>query len=300
MQNNDTVRRFVFDNLDMRGCIVSLSESIATIQQTHHYPPELAKVLNEFALAAVLLHDSLKIDCSVTIQLRSTNSDDLPISLIMADCMTDRKVRAIAEYDNELLKPGFAVNLSDLTGALVLAITITPHEGDRYQSIVAMEHDSLANCLESYFQQSEQLPTWFAFFAQNERGLGIALHSLPKEKVTDEAITLEGRERLKILLNTLTEKEAFGLSTEQILTRLFHDEACRVFDPSEVAFGCVCSAEKSLNAIKSLGLEEARALLAEQSKYGEDGLFVDCHFCFQRYDFSPRDIALLFSEKSEG
>jgi len=79
----DFRQRFVFDDLDMRGCIVRLDQTCEAIQSTHHYPPNLAKTLNQFALAATLLRDSIKIDGSLTIQLRTPGA----IKLIMADCL---------------------------------------------------------------------------------------------------------------------------------------------------------------------------------------------------------------------
>ena len=300
MQSKDTINRFVFDHLDARGCIVSLDETTAAIQQTHYYPPSLAKILNEFALAAALLHDSLKIDCSITIQLRSGGeSEDSAISLIMADCTHDRRIRAIAEYESDLLNPGTPINLSELSDRSVLAITISPEEGERYQSIVPMEHDSLSACLEDYFALSEQLPTWFKFFTEQERVLGIKLHALPTKKAQDNVTGEQDFQRLNLLLKTLTVKEAFDLDVRDILTRLFHGESCRLFDGQDVQYGCVCSTQKSLDAIKSLGEQEVAALVAEQQAEGKDRVHVDCHFCFQRYEFSLLDLQDLFLQPSD-
>lgn len=295
MSNKDYVRRFVFDELDARGCIVRLEESSNAIQQTHYYPPNLAKLLNQFALAAVLLHDSIKIASSVTIQLRNTNNLQAnAISLLMADCMPDRKVRAIAEYENELLSSDTTLDLTNLADSATLTITITPEEGERYQSIVPMEHSSLAECLEDYFERSEQLPTWFKLIADQEQALGISIHALPAEKNKDTAVRQDSFARLNALLNTLTDDEALQLEAQEILTRLFHEESCRLFDPAAVEFGCVCSAQKSLDAIKSLGEQDVDALLAEQREQGSESLFVDCHFCFQRYEFDFEKIKELF------
>jgi len=293
---NDYVQRFVFDELDARGCIVGLKESIAEIQQTHYYPRNLAKLLNEFSVAAVLLRDSIKIEADITIQLRnSTDSSDKAISLLMADCMSDRRVRAIAEYENELLPSSAELSLIDLAKGSVLTITITPKEGERYQSIVPLEHTTLAACLEDYFARSEQLPTWFVLLANENQAFGIALHALPEDKVQDKEESREAFSRLKLLANTLKHEEVFKLESQEILTRLYHQEACRIFNPNSVQFGCVCTAEKSLNAIRSLGKEEVDQLIAEQAKQGQKGLYVDCHFCFQRYEFSQSELDKLFS-----
>lgn len=288
--NKDFRQRFVFDQLDVRGCIARLNETCEAIQTTHHYPPVLAALLNQFALAATLLRDSIKIEGSLTIQLRTPGA----IKLIMADCLSDRTVRAIAEYESDELAANQSLELDQLGQGAVLAITITPDEGERYQSIVPIENPSLAECLQDYFQRSEQLPSLFSFFADSEQAFGVALHALPAEKKKDKEQAEEAFQRLHALINTLTYEEAISLDSEQLLTRLFHEESCRVFDAHPIKFGCVCSAEKSLEAVKSLGHADVAELVAERRKQGDEGLTVDCHFCFQRYQFSFTEIASLF------
>ena len=291
MTQLDIRQRFVFDELDARGCIVRLSETSEAIQATHHYPANLSKLLNEFALAATLLRDSIKIDGSLTIQLRS----DGPIKLIMADCMSDRRVRAISEYDNEELAANDPLDLDKLGNGAMLAITITPDEGERYQSIVPIENAQLGVCLEDYFQRSEQLPSLFHLLSDQEQAVGISVHALPAEKVKNKTEAGAHFERLKILLDTLQAEEALALDPERVLTRLFHDESCRLFDAHPVEFGCVCSSQKSLDAISSLGQDEVQELITEQQDEGNQSLIVDCHFCFQRYEFSFDQVNGLFA-----
>lgn len=291
MNKIDIRQRFVFDDLDARGCIVRLSDTCEAIQTTHHYPENLAKLLNQFALAATLLRDSIKIDGSLTIQLRSPGA----IKLIMADCLSDRRVRAIAEYDSDELAANDAIALDQLGQGAMLAITISPDEGERYQSIVPIENALLSDCLQDYFQRSEQLPSLFHLLADQEQGVGIAIHALPQEKVKAANESVEHFERLEAFVKTLSTDEALSLDNEQILSRLFHEEQCRLFDAHSVEFGCVCSAEKSLDAIQSLGANDVQALIDEQKEQGNDELVVDCHFCFQRYQFNFTQVQQLFS-----
>ena len=279
--NSDQLQRFVFDDLDARGCIVGLREACEAIQGTHYYPPALAIVLNQFVAAVSLLRDSIKIAGSVTMQLRGQGS----ISLIMADCMNDMSVRAIAEYDVQSLAAGSEVNFSELGEEAILAITITPDEGERYQAIVPIEYPTLEQCLEDYFARSEQLPTWFRLLADENQSVGIAIHALPVEKVADAELASQHFERLKVLLKSMDAPEALKLDSQTILARLFHAEACRLFEPKQIAFGCHCSREKSLDAIKALGKGDIQRLIKEQQEEGNDSLVVDCHFCFQRYEF---------------
>ena len=289
--NSDQLQRFVFEQMDARGCIVRLQQTCDAIQATHHYPSSLAKVLNQFAAAVTLLHDSIKVEASVTIQLRSAGS----IRLIMADCLSDRSVRAIAEYDAELLPASEEIDFNELGEAAVLAITITPDDGERYQAIVPIEHSNLEQSLENYFARSEQLPTWIRLLADSQHAVGIAIHTLPVQKVLQANTSVENFERLKALLNTLSLEESLELNSEQLLTRLFHDESCRLFAATGVQFGCHCSAGKSLDAIKALGPEDLARLVAEQRAKDQDTLTVDCHFCFQRYEFAIGDLESLLA-----
>lgn len=289
----DSLQRFVFDHLDARGAIVRLSETSEAIQTTHHYPTALAILLNQFAAAVCLLRDSIKVDANVTVQLRSPGSVDL----IMADCLADRRVRAIAEYDAESFPSVEEIDLTDLGEGSVLAITITPTEGERYQGVVPIEYPSLAQCLEDYFARSEQLPSWFALLANEESSVGVVIHTLPAEKVQGKEQTQEDFARLQMLLATLKAEEALALNNQEILTRLFHEESCRLFEAKDVEFGCECSAQKSLDAVASLGASEVEALVAEQKEEGKNSLVVDCHFCFQRYEFGWADVLALLDEK---
>ncbi len=290
MSKHDYRQRFVFDALDVRGCIVRLQETSKQIQQTHHYPLALATLLNEFALAAALLRDSIKIDGSLTIQLRTPGA----IQLLIADCLADRRIRAICEYDAQQLGANQAIKLNGLGAGSVLAITITPEEGERYQSIVPIEHESLAACLEGYFDRSEQLPSRFKLHADQDQGLGIALHALPQDKIKDSTLAIEHFDRLNAFLKSLSAEEALSLDSTAILTRLFHKEQCRLFDAHNIEFGCPCSRQKSLDSIASIGLDEVTALIQEQKQNGESKVVINCHFCFQRYDFDFASVMAVF------
>ena len=278
---SDQLQRFLFEKLDARGCIVHLQETCKAIQVTHHYPANLAKVLNQFAAAVTLLHDSIKIDGGVTLQLRSPGA----ISLIMADCTPDRKVRAVAEFDQQGLAANAPNDFTQLGVGAALAITITPDQGERYQAIVPIEHPDLESCLEDYFARSEQLPTWFRLLADVEQCIAIAIHTLPAQIETDATASTDNFDRLRVLLKSINQGEAFELNSEQILTRLFHAESCRLFPEVGVEFGCPCSSEKSFAAIKALGADDIAVLIEEEKARGNQSIVVDCHFCFQRYDY---------------
>lgn len=274
---SDLKQRFVFDSADIRGCYARLHESVAAIQATHHYPPALGRLINEFAVAAVLLKDSIKVDGSLTIQMRSQGA----LGLVMADCFTDGRVRAISEYDAEGLF-GDEIALNSLPDA-IMAITISPTNGERYQSLVPIEHATLGECLRAFFERSEQLPSTFLMFATQDDAVGLSLHALPAQNFS-AAANEEAFDHLTVLLNSATEVEALSDNAERLLTKLFHQDQCRLFEPADLYFGCECSLERSIGAIKTLGEEDVSALIKETREEGKDAIEVDCHFCFQRYE----------------
>ena len=288
----DTVQRFSFDELDARGCYVRLKQTCENVQATHHYPEKLARLLNQFALSSVLLHDSIKLDGSLTIQYRTGGA----IGLLIADCVDlpngERGVRAICEFDAQKFPNQVDdIDLRMLGTDATLAITMTPEEGKRYQGIVPIESATLGACLEDYFLRSEQLPTRFKLFADEEQAVGLSLHALPEQDQEMVAAMKDDWNRLTMLLDTITEQEMFELDAETVLTRLFHEEQCRIQPQHNVKFYCECSRERSENAIKSLGVKEINALISEQ-----EVINIDCHFCFQRYEFDHNQLRELLKQ----
>jgi molecular chaperone Hsp33 len=280
----DLAQRFSFDELDARGCYVRLDDTLADIQATHHYPEPLAKLLNEFAVSAVLLRDSVKLNGSLTIQYRATSSSQSSVSMIIADCSYDYGVRAVCEFDVEKFPANIdALDLRDLGANATLTITISPKDGKRYQGVVAIESASIGECLQDYFLRSEQLPSRFEIFADKENAVGISIHALPEQDSEIVATLKDDWQRLNMLLDTLTQEEMSELDSQTLLTRLFHEEQCRLYDEKKVKFACDCSRERSAAAIQSLGNEEIKSLIAEQ-----DIVAIDCHFCFQRYEFNQQ------------
>ena len=284
----DTTQRFLFDDQDVRGEIVCLEHSYQDILNRHPYPEPVKALLGELLAAAVLLSTTLKFDGLLILQARSSG----PVSTLMVECSSTQQVRGIARYEQDI-KPSQA--LHELMPDGVLAITIDPEQGQRYQGIVSLDGATLAEALNGYFASSEQLPTHFRLQADGRKARGLLLQALPADRVTDPEARALAWEHLSVLLASLTPEEQLALDNETILHRLFHQEAVRLFSPRSVSFHCSCSAERSGNALISLGREDAMALLAERD--GE--IEVDCQFCNQRYLFDAAALEALFDRAAE-
>ncbi|QWV19235.1 Hsp33 family molecular chaperone HslO [Stutzerimonas zhaodongensis] len=285
MLDSDYTQRFLFDDTDVRGEWVGLERSYAEVLAKHAYPEQVAQLLGELLAAAALLVGTLKFDGLMVLQARSSGA----VPLLMVECSSDREVRGIARYDEALLTPG--ATLSELMPDGVMAMTIDPANGQRYQGIVALDGVTLADSLSNYFASSEQLPTRFWLAADGRRACGMLLQQLPADRIRDGEEREASWQHLRTLADTLSTEELLGLDTQTILHRLYHEERVRLFDPRPIVFRCSCSRERSANAVISLGHHDAELLLTEQG----GSITIDCQFCNHSYRFDAADIAQLFA-----
>ncbi|MBA6418310.1 Hsp33 family molecular chaperone HslO [Pseudomonas sp. 5Ae-yellow] len=287
MASQDITQRFLFENADVRGEMVSADQSYREILAKHDYPEPVKALLGEMLAAAVLLSTTIKFDGLLILQAKSEG----PLSTLMVECSSDQAVRGIARYADDLQEG----NLTELMPDGVLAITIDPANGQRYQGIVSLEGGSLAAALDGYFANSEQLPTRFRLQADGRIARGFLLQALPADRQLDPEDRAATWQHLNVLADTLTAEELIGLDNATVLHRLFHQDDLRLFDAQAVRFECSCSAERSSNALVSLGKDDLLALLQEQGGRIE----VDCQFCNARYEYDVDAIEALFSAVDE-
>ncbi|MHB0765782.1 Hsp33 family molecular chaperone HslO [Stutzerimonas sp. NM35] len=285
MLDSDYTQRFLFDDTDVRGEWVGLERSYAEVLAKHDYPEPVAQLLGELLAAAALLVGTLKFDGLMVLQARSNG----PVPLLMVECSSDREVRGIARYHADQLTPD--ATFGELMPEGMLAMTVDPTNGQRYQGIVALDGVSLADSLSSYFASSEQLPTRFWLNADGRRACGLLLQQLPADRIRDGEEREASWQHLRTLADTLSAEELLGLDTQTVLHRLYHEEPVRLFEPRPITFRCSCSRERSAKAVISLGQADAEQLLHEQG----DAITIDCQFCNHSYRFDAADIAQLFA-----
>lgn len=279
--NNVTIneiQRFSFDNSNVRGERVLLNDAYQEIIKRKAYPLSLEKLLGEFVAAIALLRDIVKIDGVLSIQAKGNGF----LSTLMTECDENQNLRGIAQWDDSQEVPE-VISLKEVLEGGYLAITIQPRNGQRYQGIVEIIGDTLSECLEQYFSQSEQLPSRVWLAANGAQCGGLFLQRLPAEqaKEGDE----DAWERLTHLASTVKEEELLGLETGELLHRLYHEEELRLYDKKSMQFGCSCSRQRTLDAVMSLGAEEIREILIEKGSVS-----VDCQFCAEEYEFKEEDL----------
>ena len=288
MKDHDTLQRFIFDGTDIRGEIVTLADSYRDILAHASYPEPVSQLLGEFLAAASLLGATLKHRGIITVQARGNGA----LSAMMAECTYDNHVRGIARGNFEEI--GENTGLQQLLGGATLAITIDPEKGERYQGIVPLEADTLSQCLEHYFSQSEQLPTKISLSAGHNSASGILIQKLPDS--TSEITTIkkdDDWQHIAMLLETLTPEEQLTLSHNDQLYRLFHQEKVRLFDAEGVSFACSCSRQRTEKALLALGNSEISKLSQEQGL-----IIMNCQFCHQEYRFTEQQVNDLLSSQN--
>jgi molecular chaperone Hsp33 len=285
LPDTDYTQRFIFDDSDARGELVALERSYAEVLAKHPYPEPVAQLLGELMAAAALLVGTLKFDGLLILQARSEG----PVPLLMIECSSKREIRGLARYHAEQIAPD--ATLGDLMPEGVLALTVDPTHGQRYQGIVDLDGADLSECFTNYFVMSQQVGTRFWLNADGRHARGLLLQQLPADRLKDDEERAASWQHITTLASTLTADELLSLDNETVLHRLYHDEAVRLFDVQTLRFRCSCSRDRSGNALVSLGQEDAQLLVIENGGTVE----IDCQFCNERYLFDATDVAQLFA-----
>ncbi|MDD2702181.1 MAG: Hsp33 family molecular chaperone HslO [Sideroxydans sp.] len=277
----DTLSRFLFENLPLRGEIVRLDDVWQHVIDRHDYPPVLRDMMGELCAAAVLLAATLKLDGSMVLQVHGTGA----VKLLVVECSGDLEMRATAKWEGEL-EHG---RLQDLVGDGRFVITLDPKDGKQaYQGIVPLEGDSIAEILQGYMTRSEQLQTRLWLAADGASAGGMLLQKLPDQS---EAADEDVWDRATQLADTLKAEEILNLSAGELVHRLYHEEDIRMFDAQAVVFRCACSRNNVANMLRMIGREEVDQILAEREE-----IEVHCEFCNERYVFDKVDADAVFAE----
>jgi len=293
LHDGDTLRRFIFERFPVRGYVVHLDASWRALVEHHDYPVLVRDTLGEAVAATMLLAATLKFDGLLTLQMQGPG----PMHLLVVQATHRMGVRGVARWRGEL--PASRPSLEALSGGGQLTVTVENADRNaRYQGIVPLAGERLADCFEAYFARSEQLPTRLWLAAGEERSAGLLLQRLPSGAAASaeelEHASAEGDEdwnRVRLLAATLTDAELLELPTRELLRRLFHEEDVRLFEPDPVYFQCTCSRERVSGILRSLGAGEVREILAERGS-----VEVRCEFCNRAWQYDAVDVEGLFAD----
>jgi molecular chaperone Hsp33 len=273
----DNVRRFLFDDLDIRGARVVLGNTWHEMQAGRNTPPAIAMLLGELAAITALIAGNLKTPGRITFQLQGHG----PVSLLLVDCDERLRLRGTVRHADAVPPtPTFRELLGD--GQLIL--TLQTNGSDPYQSIVPLVGANLTAVFEHYLAQSEQQPAKLFLTADDQFAGGLFLQKLPDADSRDA----DGWNRLLHLASTLKPEE-LRQPAANLLMNLFPEENIRLFDPQQVRYHCPRDEDKVLSMLQSLGQAEVEAALAEQGE-----ISIEDDICHQQYRYGPEIVSKLF------
>ena len=309
---DDTVLPFQLDKSDIRGRVARLDGVLEGMLRQHQYPEVVEALVAEMALLTALIGQTIKLRWKLQLQVQS----DGPVRMIATDYYgpteegTPARLRAYASFDPERLNGRVPF---EQIGQGYFAIMVDQGSGMApYKGITPLAGGSLAACAEAYFAQSEQLPTRFSLGygrstetggGEHWRGGGVMVQSMPKASplagggsgeggLILPGDLVEGEEeenwnRVNFHLDTVEELELIGpnVAPTDLLVRLFHEEAPRVFDAQPVRFGCTCSEDR---VRQSLSIYSARDI--EKMTTDEGIVTADCQFCGAHYELDPATV----------
>lgn len=317
---DDTILPFQLDRSDIRGRVARLDGALDRILAQHDYPHAVEALVAECALLTAMIGQTVKLRWKLSLQVRGNGA----VRLIATDYFgpsaegEPARIRAYASYDRDRIDakgPGFGQ-----IGDGYFAIMIDQGPGTvPYQGITPLAGGSLSACAETYFAQSEQLPTRFALTfgraqvpggSEHWRAGGVMLQHMPKASPFAKGAAAEGGSgeggsgeggllgatdlvegdeadhwnRANLLLDTVEEMELIGPSVQptDLLVRLFHEEGPRVYDAQPVSFGCTCSEDR---VRQSLSIYSAKDIASMTTDAGT--VTADCQFCGAHYELDP-------------
>mgnify|MGYP001822447197 CR=1 FL=1 len=309
---DDTVLPFQLDASDIRGRVARLDGVLEQVLKQHNYPPMIEGLVAEMALLTALIGQSMKLRWKLSLQVRGSG----PARLIATDYYgptedgEPARIRAYASYDAERLDEA-ADSFGQIGNGYFAILIDQGQDMTPYQGITPIAGGSLSACAETYFAQSEQLPTRFQLtYGQSQlpgevthwRAGGMMLQHMPKASpsVTGEggsgeegllhaddildADESENWNRANVLLDTVDEIELIGptVAPTDLLVRLFHEEKPRVYDAQPVKFGCSCSEDKVRQSLSIYSAKDIATMTTE-----EGTVTADCQFCGSHYVFAP-------------
>ncbi|MBG0753107.1 MULTISPECIES: Hsp33 family molecular chaperone HslO [Pectobacterium] len=282
---HDQLYRYLFENYAVRGELVTVNETYQRILTNHDYPSAVQTLLGEMLVATSLLTATLKFSGDITVQLQG----DGPLKLAVINGNHQQQMRGVARLQGDIAPES---SLKEMVGNGYLVITITPTEGERYQGVVGLEGETIAECLESYFQQSEQLPTrLFIRTGQHEGKLaaaGMLLQVLPAQDADRDDF-----DHLAQLTTTVKGEELFSLPATEVLYRLYHQEEVTVYEPQDVEFRCHCSRDRCADALMTLSDQEVNEMIEQDGE-----IDMHCDYCGTHYLFNSLDIRAIRHDSS--
>jgi len=269
----DYVQRFIFENLDIRGRLVCLTQAWQKMAAGRGYPAPIAELLGHSVALTTMLAANQKDAGRITLQVQGKG----PVRLLVADCTADLRIRGMAQHEGSDPSIG--------EGRLALTFE-NMSTGQIYQSLVPLEGRTMAEIFANYLERSEQRVSFLRLLADGDAVCGLLLEKLPGADARDA----DGWNRLCHLAATLQLAETVNAQPYGLLVKLFPEELLRVFPIDAVAYHCPFDVQNVERVLRGLGREEVDSILAEQGE-----VVIKNEMCNHEYRFDRAAVDTLFA-----
>jgi molecular chaperone Hsp33 len=287
----DSLQRFIFENEPVRGEYVKLDDSLQTILGQHDYPPAVRRLLGEGLCAAALLSAIIKFKGRLTVQFRGKGK----LRLLLAQCNDQYQLRGLIKCDGDLSYEELMAAFQD--GVLMIMLD-SGIKGQRYQGVVQWQGNSLAESIQGYFRDSEQLATKIWLNGSDQSAVGYLLQVIPlteeDARGIESEIIMPSWQRILRLTAAADMTQLLNMEYPDLLTHIYPEETIRIFDASPVTFHCGCTRKRGEDAILLLGKEEA-----EEELKDKQSIVVTCDFCNKEYIFDRVDVGEIFKNHGQ-
>lgn len=275
---------FLLPRRGVRGFVAELDEQLEQLFGWREYPPDVARQLGLALAATPLLAADLTQPAQLNLQFQGAG----PLKLLVTQIDETLTLRGMAKF-----APRASGDFQALMRGGTLAVLLEPRRGaQRYQALVDVFGDTLAEALQIYFGRSEQIATEVRLAASTSRLSGLLVQRLPASEGHAEA----DWEHVCALMRTVGEADLLRHDGEALLSRVFAEDEVRVFEPRPITLRCRCSHEQTSALLLGLGEEEVAQVLREN----EGRVGITCEFCGRAYHYSAADVGALFAAQAQG
>jgi len=293
MNTSDQIKKFLLQDKSARVIATSIEQAWqdAITHQTNSEP--VLQLLGELVAAATLLAANLKFDGALLLQMQGQGA----VKLLVVECRHDMTIRATVKLRREPQTHEIGLQAllnADQQGRFVVILNPPKDQPTRqpYQGVVPLRGDTVAEVLEDYMGQSEQLLTRIWLSARPDRVAGLLLQRMPHDgglETVDEAQTAQSWQTAEAICETISSDELVSISTDTLLHRLFWESPVINLEETPIVWHCGCDRARVAGMLRSLGVDEVNSIVKEQGQ-----VTVTCEFCGTPYVFDPIDATALF------
>ncbi|CAC9586166.1 hypothetical protein [uncultured Gammaproteobacteria bacterium] len=277
----NTINRFIFKDLDIRGQHLSLSDTWQDMIQNRRYAPQVRQLFGELCALGVFLANGMKHKGKITLQIQG----DGIVNLLLVEVTNDLKILGMVRAEGAFEERD---SLDKILGKGQIVVTLYNAQTDRsFQSLVPRNSKGLIATFEDYFSQSEQLESKLWITSTQDNLSAMLLQKMPESDQNNS----DGWTRVVALAVTTTNEELNNLDVESLLHRLFHEETLELFKPDWVSYECVQNRERFERIIFDLGEQDARDLLKEQGE-----ISIHNEICNEHLFFNEDDVNHIFKD----